>query len=81
MYYVLGENMVSEQTDEVEEGSSGHPRCSVFRANSSAAGDVISAPRHERTALTSHVCPSARAEDSCSSSDVFSLLPLKIYLM
>lgn len=70
--------MVPEQTDEAEAGSSGHARCRVFCADSSSTCDVISAPRHERTARAP-VLPRACTAAARPPGAVRALLLLNIF--
>lgn len=60
--------MVPEQTDEAEARGSGHARSGLFCADCFAAGDVISAPRHERTARAPLLPRACTAADSCTTN-------------
>lgn len=67
-FIFLGENMVPEQTDEAEAGGPRHARCGVFGTDCFAAGDVISAPRHERTARAPLLPRACTAAGSCATN-------------
>ncbi len=75
--FVLVENVVPEQTDEAEAGSSGRARCRVFCPDSASACDVISAPRRERTARA----PLFPATDSRATNPATDSVPALLLLI
>ncbi len=74
--FIWGENVVPEQTDEAEAGSSGRARCRVFCPDSASASDVISAAPHERTAHA----PLFPATDSRATNPATDAVPAMLLL-